>query len=150
MATHLKNIDVSNVANGPQIDKAVFNYVQCSQVFGELADLAGFVWYIDFDKKLYFYDSSANAAPFSLTSTSENWRNMRISRSRDQYRNKQVIRGGNSLTETRTDSITAIADQKLFEFPFPVGTASAVTAGGVPKTLGVKGFDEGKDLLLVV
>ena len=140
-----ENIDVSNVANGPQIDKAVFNYVQCSQVFGELADLAGFVWYIDFDKKLYFYDSSANAAPFSLTSTSENWRNMRISRSRDQYRNKQVIRGGNSLTETRTDSITAIADQKLFEFPFPVGTASAVTAGGVPKTLGVKGFDEGKD-----
>ena len=140
-----ENIDVSNVADGPQIDKAVFNYFQCSQVFSELADIAGFVWYIDFDKKLYFIDSSSNVAPFSLTSTSENWRDMRVSRSREQYRNKQIIRGGDSLTEERIDSITAVADQKLFEYPFPVGTASLVTEDGTPKTLGVKGLSEGMD-----
>lgn len=140
-----ENIDVSNVQDGPQIDKAVFNYVMASQVFSELADIAGFVWYIDYDKKLYFYDSSANAAPFSLTETSENWRGMTVSNSREKYRNKQIIRGGNSLTTEREDSITAIADQKLFEYPFPVGTASAVTVDSVSKTLGVNGYDEGKD-----
>ena len=140
-----ENIDVSNVANGPQIDKAVFNYIQASQVFSELADIAGYVWYIDYDKKLYFYDSSANAAPFSLTETSENWRGMTVSNSREKYRNKQIIRGGNSLTEERVDSIAAIADQTLFEYPFSVGTASAVTVDSVSKTIGVNGYDEGRD-----
>lgn len=140
-----ENIDVSNVQDGPQIDKAVFNYVMASQVFSELADIAGYVWYIDYDKKLYFYDSSANAAPFGLTETSENWRQMRVSNSREKYRNKQIIRGGNSLTEERVDSIAAIADQTLFEYPFSIGTASAVTVDSVSKTIGVNGYDEGRD-----
>ena len=53
---------------------------------------------------MYFFDSSSNAAPFGLTSASENWRDMRITESREQYRNRQIVVGGNSLTEERDDS----------------------------------------------
>jgi len=35
--------------------------------------------------------------------------------------------------------------RKLFELSYPVGTASAVTVNGVPKTLGVSGLHEGRD-----
>jgi len=41
--------------------------------------------------------------------------------------------------------IATEADQKLFELSYPVGTASAVTVSGVPKTLGVSGLHEGRD-----
>lgn len=140
-----ENIDVSNVADGPVIEKAVFNYIPASQVFSELADLAGFVWYIDFEKRMYFFDSSSNAAPFGLTSTSENWRDMRITESREQYRNRQIVVGGNSLTEERDDSFVAEADQKLFVLPFKVGTALHVYVDTVEKTLGINGLDEGKE-----
>ncbi len=142
----LEDIDTSNVADGPEIEKAVFNYLPSSQVFDELAELTGYVWYIDYEKNLYFIDSTMNAAPFGLTTTGGQWRDLKISSTRDMYRNIQYIRAGMAETEERTDTVTTTsADQKLMEFPFPVGTASAITEGGVPKTLGVKGITEGKD-----
>jgi len=142
----LEDIDTSHVADGPEIEKAVFNYLPASQVFDELAELTGYVWYIDYDKNLYFIDSTMNAAPFGLTTTGGQWRDLSISSNREMYRNKQYIRAGVAQTEERTDTvITTAADQRLLEFPYPVGSASAITEGGTPKTLGVKGFDEGKD-----
>ncbi len=140
-----ENIDVTNVEDGPEIEKAVFNYIPASQCFDELAQLANKVWYIDFNKKLYFTDSSSNAAPFSLTETSENWRNIEIDRGRDQYRNRQYIRAGTANTSDRTDTVTAVASQTLFEYPYPVGKVNWVKEDGVSKTFGVKGLDEGKD-----
>ena len=140
-----ENIDVANVEDGPEIEKAVFNYIPASQCFDELANLAGKIWYIDYNKRLFFTDPSANTAPFSLSDLSENWRKMEIDRGRDQYRNRQYIRAGTARTGDRTDSVIAVAAQTLFEYPFPVGTVNGIKEDGTPKTVGVKGFDEGKD-----
>ena len=142
----LESVDTSNVADGPEIEKAVFNYLPSSRVFDELTELTGYVWYIDYNKNLYFIDSTMNAAPFGLTTTGGQWRDLAISSNREMYRNIQYIRAGVAETEERTDTVTTTsADQMLMEFPFPVGTASAITEGGTPKTLGVKGISEGKD-----
>ncbi|MCK9327951.1 MAG: hypothetical protein M0P69_20820, partial [Bacteroidales bacterium] len=123
----LESVDTSNVADGPEIEKAVFNYLPSSQVFDELAELTGYVWYIDYNKNLYFIDSTMNAAPFGLTNTGGQWRDLAISSNREMYRNIQYIRAGVAETEERTDTVTTTsADQTLMEFPFPVGTASAI------------------------
>jgi len=83
--------------------------------------------------------------------TSQNWRNLKVSESRDLYRNRQIVRAGTALTDERTDTVIATeADQKLFELSYPVGTASAVTVNGVAKTLGVTGLHGGPGLLLVL
>jgi len=141
-----EDVDTSLVETGPAIEKFVFNYVPASQAFDDIAELAGYIWYIDYEKRLHFTPKDRNAAPFGLTETSQNWRNLKVSESRELYRNRQIVRAGTALTDERTDTVIATeADQKLFELSYPVGTASAVTVNGVPKTLGVSGLHEGRD-----
>ena len=141
-----EGIDTSNVEDGPEIEKFVFNYVPASQAFDDIADLTGYVWYTDYEKKLYFTPRDKYEAPIIIGGKTQNWRNMKITESRDLYRNRQIVRAGTALTDPRIDTVVAAeAGQKLFEVPFPVGTASAVTVNGVPKTLGVTGLHEGRD-----
>ncbi len=141
-----EGIDTSAVEDGPEIEKLVFNYIPASQAFDAIAELVGYIWYIDYEKRLHFTPKDRNAAPFGLTETSRNWRNLKVSESRELYRNRQIVRAGTALTDERTDTVIAVeADQKLFELSYPVGTASAVTVGGVVKTLGVSGLHEGRD-----
>jgi hypothetical protein len=141
-----EGIDTSAVENGPAIEKFVFNYIPASQAFDEIAELAGYIWYIDYAKRLHFTPKDRNTAPFAIGDDTQNWRNLKISESRDLYRNRQIVRAGTALTDERTDTVIAVeADQKLFELSYPVGTASAVTVGGVAKTLGVNGLHEGRD-----
>jgi len=141
-----EGIDTSNVKDGPEIEKFVFNYVPASQAFDDIADLTGYVWYIDYEKKLYFTPRDKYEAPIVIGGKTQNWRNMKITESRDLYRNRQIVRAGTALTDPRIDTVVAAeADQKLFEVPFPVGTASAVTVNSVAKTLGVNGLHEGRD-----
>jgi hypothetical protein len=141
-----EGIDTSPVEDGPAIEKLVFNYIPASQAFDDIAELVGYIWYIDYEKRLHFTPKDRNTAPFGLTETSQNWRNLKITESRELYRNRQIVRAGTALTDERTDTVIAVeADQKLFELSYPVGTASAVTVGGVAKTLGVNGLHEGRD-----
>ena len=140
-----EGVDTSLVETGPAIEKFVFNYVPAAQAFDDIAELAGYIWYIDYEKRLHFTPKDRNTAPFGLTETSRNWGNLKVSESRELYRNRQIVRAGTALTDERTETVIAAADQKLFEVSFPVGTASAVTVNGVPKTLGVTGLHEGRD-----
>ena len=141
-----EGIDTSNVEDGPEIEKFVFNYVPASQAFDDIADLTGYVWYTDYEKKLYFTPRDKYEAPIVIGGKTQNWRNMKITESRDLYRNRQIVRAGTALTDERTDTVIATeADQKLFELSYPVGTASAVTVNGVAKTLGVSGLHEGRN-----
>ena len=65
-----EGIDTSNVEDGPEIEKFVFNYVPASQAFDDIADLTGYVWYIDYEKKLYFTPRDKYEAPICLLYTS--------------------------------------------------------------------------------
>jgi len=117
-----------------------------SQAFDDIAELAATSGILTTKNASHFTPKDRNAAPFGLTETSQNWRNLKVSESRELYRNRQIVRAGTALTDERTDTVIATeADQKLFELSYPVGTASAVTVNGVAKTLGVSGLHEGRD-----
>jgi len=45
-----EGVDTSLVETGPAIEKFVFNYVPASQAFDDIAELAGYIWYIDYEK----------------------------------------------------------------------------------------------------
>jgi len=75
-----EGVDTSLVETGPAIEKFVFNYVPASQAFDDIAELAGYIWYIDYEKRLHFTPKDRNAAPFGLTETSQNWRNLKSAR----------------------------------------------------------------------
>ena len=137
-------LTTTNVSTGPVIDRIKFNYVSAAAVFDELANLSGFAWWVDENKNLFFKARTSIAAPFVVSQT--NARNVSISKTTENYRNKQFIRAGVDLTAPRTENFTGDATQKAWTLAYPVGALpTSITVGGVSKTIGVKTVDTGKD-----
>lgn len=138
-------VTAGTIQAGPTITRAVFNYVPVSQALDELAELAGYVWYIDFDKKLYFLDRSTVTAPWPVTNSTK-IRGVKIRRHREEYRNRQYIRAGQDLTDSRTESFVGDGTRRTFTTAFPVAKVpTGVTVNAVSKTIGIRGVDSGKD-----
>lgn len=140
-----EGITTVNVETGPTIIKAVFNYCTAAEAFNELSQLTGYDWNIDYDKDLHFFSRETNVAPFSLADTGPSLYNIKVQRTRAQYRNKQYLRAGMDLTDARTDSFKGDGKNKAFTLNYPCGKAPAVKVNGAAKTAGIKGVDTGKD-----
>lgn len=142
-----ESITTTNVETGPTITKAVFNYKYVNEVFNELAELTGYSWYIDYDKDLHFFARETNVAPFSLTDDSRNYRDVQVTKTREQYRNKQYVRAGQDITDQQTaekptpkpDGVT-----KTFVLKYPVAQVPTVEVNSVAQTVGIRDVDSGK------
>ena len=87
-------VTVGNIEAGITLDVAKFPRANTvAEVLDNLAEICGFVWFIDFDKKLYFQERNATVAGFNLTDTSRIL-NINVRNDRSKYRNRQYIRGG--------------------------------------------------------
>jgi hypothetical protein len=138
-------ITTTNVIESATIDQISFNYIQPSQVFRKLADLTGNNWYIDYDKDVHFFPQTTNPAPFNITDTSTNYKELSISNDNSQLKNRIYVRGGTKLSDFTTYSFKG--DGAARKFPLPDKPHdNTVTVNGVSKTLGIKnvnltGFD---------
>jgi hypothetical protein len=143
-------VDTTNVATGPTLALVNFDYEPASQVFNELAELTGYAYWMPpaASPTLYFQARGSVAAPFAFDSTAAtpNYLTATARRHRDTYRNKQYLRGGITLTSARTESWKGDSATRTFVTGFPVGKVpSAVTVGGVAKTIGINQVETGKD-----
>jgi hypothetical protein len=141
-----ESITYTAVEDGPTITKVVFNYTTATAALNELSELVGYDWYLDYDKDLHFFERSSNAAPFSLTGNSGNYRNARIEHNRDEYRNIQYVRAGQDITDARTESFKGDSANRVFTLKYPVALVpSSITVNSVSKTIGIQGVESGKD-----
>jgi hypothetical protein len=147
VATYLDEFGVTDTAveNGPVVDRAIFNYQTVGEAFNELADLTGFAWYIDYGKDLHFFARETNTAPYALTDSSANWGEMRVTRDRSAYRNRQYVRAGTDETDTLVESLVGDGTRKVFTLGYPAATEPTITVGGVGKTVGIGGLETGTD-----
>lgn len=130
--------------SGITVSKAVFNYQRLSKALDEIANLAGCVWYIDDALALQFHSRSTNAAPFSLGDATDNWYDLSVTTSTRGYRNRQYLRAGMDLTDSRTESFKGDSARITFNVGFPVAKAPTITVGGAGQTVGILGVDTGK------
>jgi len=145
-----EGITYTGVQDGFSLGKVVFGYRKASDCIKELADIVGFAWYVDENKDLQFFDRTTFSAPFSLADNSYNYRNLRITRTRTQYRNKQYIRAGFDTTDSQTEQFAGDGKRKSFEVVYPVAgspePAPVITldTGGGPaaQTVGIRGIDD--------
>lgn len=100
-----------------------FNFNTVTNGFDQLATLTGTVWWVDVNGVLNFSSfTNLPAAPFSLSDSSSNWRNLSYKRTLIDYRNKEyaisnlnVVPGGSGggagagITETFT-MVSGITD----------------------------------------
>lgn len=140
-----ESVTTNNVTTGPTIERAVFPYVSVRDVFDELSERTGYIWWIDATKDLHFVNRTSNDAPFDLTSSNQPFQSLTVERNRSQYRNRQLVRAGQDLTDQRTESFDGDGQTRTFVTGFPVGEAPTIDVDGTSKTVGIRGVDQGKD-----
>lgn len=141
-----EGFDTNNVDGFAVIsDELVFDYRSVTQCFEQISTLTGEDWWVGgaAGKSLYFKSISAAAtAPFPITDSSENWRNLRVSKSMGTYRNRQYVRVGQPLQSgSLTDTFAGDGSTWFFPTRFPLTAAPSVTVGGVAQTVYEMGVD---------
>lgn len=142
------NITAGTIADGVTIEVAKFNRRgTVAQTFDELAEICGFVWYIDYDKTLHFKARTAELAGFNLTNTSPIL-NIDVREDRSRYRNRQYIRGGTTPTDIplTAEKPTPQPDgtTRTFVTRFPIAERPTIRINGVAVSsadIGVNGLD---------
>jgi hypothetical protein len=138
-----EGITTTNVAGGFSITVDLpFRNRSVTECFDRLSTLSGWPWFIDPDKDLHFgpfETSPVSAAPFGLTATSENWRDLVVEQSLEQFRNVQIVQTGWPIEVTIADSWQMYpAAQNVFWYPTTAALTEAPTVkvNGVAKTVG--------------
>lgn len=147
VAVYLAGFGVTDtdVEDGPMVDRALWNYQTVAEALNELCEMTGYAWNIDYDKVLHVFARETNAAPFGLTESSANWRDMRVTRERSRYRNLQYVRAGTNETDTLSEALAGDGTRKVFTLGFPAATEPVIAVAGVSKTVGIGGLETGFD-----
>ena len=141
----LEGVTIGNIDLGATLVEARFNYVRVTDAYDALAEKAGFVWYIDENKALYFQARDTTAAPWTLTGDDIIKGSGRLSGGNPKYRNRQYIRGGKGTTSLQTETFTGDGVNVAFTVGYPIVKVPTITVNAVGQTVGIKGIDTAKD-----
>lgn len=101
-----EGIDTTNVQKGPKIAKATFPNLTAHEAIDEIARLAMYKWYMDAEKKMYFFEpkAGAQAASWNINTAAVNagrfyLKAPRVTRETAQYRNLQEVIGGTTTDD---------------------------------------------------
>lgn len=94
--------DLTNVATGPTIDSVVFDHISVRKCFEKLQKLTGYIWYVDYEKRLFFTTQSATPAPETITDTTENFQSINIDLDTTQVKNSVIVIGSPDGQQSET------------------------------------------------
>jgi hypothetical protein len=154
-ATYLvaEDIGLGYVEDGELLSEVMINYRPISEAFLKLAgECDQFLCYVGYDKKLYFHRRSYYTAAWNLTTITDIQEGSAvITRSNENYRNREIILGGSEKTDLQTEPLTGDGKVKSWALGYPVSSVDSITVqvGGVgdkvAQTVGIKGVDDGYD-----
>lgn len=133
-------ITTNNVVTGVTIDQIAFNYLQPSQCLRKICDLTGRNWYIDYTKDVHYFALTQTPAPFNITDSSTEHKDLQISQDASQLKNRVYVRGGTKLSDTVSYSTKGNGVTRRFVLPDKPHNV-ALTVNGVNKTVGIKNVD---------
>ena len=143
-----EGVTLGFIEPGPVTSRSVFDYKKVSLAFNEISEKTGIRWNIDYFKRLDYFSPGHFAAPFGLTETSANYKDLRLERNRDKYRNVQIFRPGDIETalqpkERPTPGPDGVS--KTFILRFAVSRKPLVYINGMPvdgDQVGILGLDD--------
>ncbi len=144
-----EGVVAGNIQEGVTATKVVFNRIKASSALDQLKTLAGFNWNIDKDRKLNFFDNATNLAPVVINDMSNIYA-FNQTKSLDQYRNRQYIRGGKGTTAKQSkEEPTPKPDgvSRKFFVRYPIAEKPEIFINSVavnPTDIGVNSVDDNK------
>ena len=138
-----EGIAVGTIQDGVTVEEAVFNYVPTTTALDVLAEKTGFIWYIDFDKRLHFISRSTHIAPWVVTG-GDITKDVTVEHGNSQYRNTQYIKGGTDITDPQTQTYKGDGKLTVFSTGFKIAKVPTIALNTVAQTVGIRGLDAGK------
>jgi hypothetical protein len=87
-----EGIGDTNIDDGAVIDTITFEPdTTVTEAISQIATLSGFVWWIDYDRELWFKPATFAAAPFNITLTSGNYRSLSVRNTREEKINSVFV-----------------------------------------------------------
>lgn len=139
------NVTEGDIDDGAYIDYMPWNYVSAELALDELAEISGFYWNIDKDKKLHFRSVDALSAPFSITDSNRPYRDIRFSTVRGNYRNQVFVRAGvNADPDETTEVQLGDGNKRAFVVGAEMGAPPTIEvdtgSGYTSQTVGILGI----------
>lgn len=126
-------------AFGNQHSDYSWNFPNVTQAFDQICSSEGLVWWIDDNSILHFSSlTDLPAAPFGLTETSDNWRNLVTTKTTTAYYNKlYAVSNLNVIPGASTGTTGAAGQTESFTFtPGQPGIVTTVNSIGVTVAVG--------------
>ena len=140
-----EGIVVGNVDAGPVVDLIVFPYVPVSEALSELAELAGYWWWVSPGKVLQFRRRDTFEAPWTVGNADVlHVPEPTLDGFAPDYRNVQYVRNVRDLTDPQTERFRGDGDVRTFTVGFDIAETPTVTVNGSPQSVGIRGVDEGR------
>jgi hypothetical protein len=137
-------VTIGEIQEGDVLPDQLFPFIMCNQAADTVATLAGFVWWIGYDLKLYAVVRTSYPAAFDIVDGSEiQKKGLSLASVNPDYRNRQLYQGGKALTSTKTLYFAGDGATQVFSVGFPLARAPTVSLnGGLPLTMGIKGLND--------
>lgn len=122
---------INNVSCPVTVKYIQFNYVPLSRAIEQLADLAGYDWYVDYDKDVHLFLASSQAAPVDIEDAngSHEYDSLVIRADNSQIRNSVVVRGGQYLGLSFTGEAEGNGVDYVFPLPYRFSEFRATLTG---------------------
>lgn len=126
--------DTTNVATGPTISTIAFDHISVRKCFEKLSKLTGYVWYVDYEKNVYFIEKQQVAAGESITDSSENHEDILLDYDITQVANRLIVIGNNEgeqSNSTNVETFVADGETRSWELEDLPSEIVSITLGGV-------------------
>lgn len=126
-----EGIGTTNVDLGAVLDAVTFDAdATVADAIGQLATLSNFVWWIDEDRELYFKPRTFAAAPFSISTSSANYRSLTVRRTREDKTNAAAFRVPWTQILVTEESFTGDGTTRTFTLANRLGQIVGMTVNG--------------------
>jgi hypothetical protein len=128
--------DVSNVATGPTIKSIAFDHQDLRTCFDKISARTGYIWRVDYEKRLRFTAPAAIPAPVAFTDTSNNYESLDIGYDPSQCRNSVTVIGnsdGEQDVNTTTETFYGDGDARSWELEFKPSEVVSISINGTPQ-----------------
>jgi hypothetical protein len=135
----IEGITEGEIQLGDTVSKCILNYVTAADALDELAERAGFTWWIDAYKRLYFCDRATISAPWAITGADALEGSIVVTRGNPNYRNRQIVIGGMAKTILQTEYFSGDGQTRTFALNYIVKEIYSIKVNGITKTVGERG-----------
>lgn len=142
-----EGVTEGEIQAGADLENLSFNRVMCTEALEKAAELSGYTWFINEQKKLYFVARGTYAAAWDIASTGAHIRqgSLEIVSGNPEYRNVQYVQGGQALTTTQTETFVGDGSLRAFPLRYPPAKQPTITLNGAAQTIGIKADTTGYD-----